>query len=343
MERKNILKRAPAVMAILLMVSMLAACSTTTKTTTAPTTAAPADTTAAGATTAAPADTTVSTEKLKFGFSIMIGDNPYFIEVKKGFEDRCKELGIESVAVDAKYDSPTQISQVENMITSGCQAICIAPVDAKGLETVVDAAKNKNIIVVAEAQGIANADANVIVNDYDYGVANGTNAAKWINEKLGGEANVLIISQDNVEAVIQRGNGIEETIKKLCPNAKIVARQTGDTPEAALKIAEAALTAHPEINVIACVNDSSALGAYEAVKAKVKDTSLFYVGGADYTAEAKAKMLEAGSFFRATVDIDPYGTGKKCVDVMLDYIKNGSKGETFYFDMIPIWQADIVK
>ena len=282
-----------------------------------------------------------ATKKVKIGFSIMVGDNPYFVAVKKGFEDRAKELGIEAVVVDAKYDAQTQYSQVENFISSGVNAIAIAPVDHKSLTTVVAAAQKKGIVVVAEAQGIENADANVIVNDYDYGVANGKNVAKWINEKLGGEANVLIISQDNVEAVIQRGNGIVDTIKKEAPKAHIVARQPGDTPEAAMKIAEAALTAHPEINVIACVNDSSALGAYEAVKAQVKDTSLFYVGGADKTDEAVAKMKEPGSFYRATIDIDPYGTGKKCVDVMVDYLKNGSKHETFYFNMIPVWQADL--
>jgi ABC-type sugar transport system substrate-binding protein len=287
------------------------------------------------------AGTKTAEKKLKFGFSIMIGDNPYFVAVKNGFEDRAKELGIEAVSLDAKYDAQTQYSQVENFIASGMNAICIAPVDHKSLETIVDAAKKKGIVVVAEAQGISNADANIIVNDYDYGVANGKNVVRWINEKLGGEAQVLIISQDNVEAVVQRANGMVDTIKKFSPNAKIVARQTGDTPEAAMKIAEAALTANPGINVIACVNDSSALGAYEAVKARVKDTSKFYVGGADKTAEAVAKMKEPGSFFRATIDIDPYGTGKKCVDVMLDYVKNGSKNETFYFEMKPVWQEDL--
>jgi len=285
--------------------------------------------------------TNKSEQKLKFGFSIMIGDNPYFVAVKKGFEDRAKELGIEAVILDAKYDAQTQYGQVENFIASRMAAICIAPVDHKSLETVVAKAKKAGIVVVSEAQGISNADANIIVNDYDYGVANGKNVVRWINEKLGGEAQVLIISQDNVEAVVQRANGMVDTIKKFSPKAIIVARQTGDTPEAAMRITEGALTANPGINVIACVNDSSALGAYEAVKARVKDTSKFYVGGADKTAEAVAKMKEPGSFFRATIDIDPYGTGKKCVDVMLDYVKTGVKNETIYFEMVPVWQEDL--
>lgn len=276
--------------------------------------------------------------QLKFAFSVMIMDNPYFIAVKKGFEDRCKELGITAIVNDAKYDAATQYSQVENYITLGVDAILIAPVDSKSISAMVTKAKAKKIIVVAEAQGISNADANIIINDYDYGVAGGKNAAKWINEKLGGKAEVAIVAQDNVEAVILRGNGIEDTIKKLAPNAKIVARQTGDTPEQAMKIAETVMQAHPNVKVWQCVNDSAALGVYQAIKAMGKNTADFYIGGADATSEALAKMNEKGSVFRSTSDIDPYGTGRKCVDVMLDYVRNGSKNQTIYFDIKPVWQ-----
>lgn len=276
--------------------------------------------------------------QLKFAFSVMIMDNPYFVSVKKGFEDRCKELGIQCIVSDAKYDAATQYAQVENYIALGVDAMTIAPVDSKSISTLVEKAKSKKIIVVSEAQGISNADANIIINDYDYGVAGGKNAAKWINEKLGGKAEVAIVAQDNVEAVIKRGNGIEDTIKKLAPGAKIVSRQTGDTPELAMKIAETVMQAHPNVKVFQTVNDSAALGVLAAIKAMGKNTSDFYIGGADATSEALTKIKEKGSVFRSTIDIDPYGTGKKCVDVMLDYVRNGSKNETIYFDMKPIWQ-----
>ncbi len=287
------------------------------------------------------AQTKKPNSELRFAFSVMIMDNPYFVSVKKGFEDRCKELGIQPIVNDAKYDAATQFAQVENYTAMGVDAIVIAPVDARGITTAVDKAKAKGIVVVSEAQGFDNADANIIVNDYEYGVAGGKNAAKWINEKLGGKAEVAIVAQDNVEAVIKRGNGIVDTIKKLAPNATIVSRQTGDTPELAMKIAETVMQAHPNVKVWQCNNDSGALGVYQAIKAMGKDSADFYVGGADATAEALAKMKEKDSVYRSTIDIDPYGTGKKCVDVMLDYVRNGVKNETFYFEMKPIWQADL--
>jgi len=285
-----------------------------------------------------------SGKKLKFAFSIMQLDNPYFISVKKGFEDKCKELGIEAAFVDAKYDVAKQVSDVENLIEQGVDGLLIAPIDQKALQPIVEKAKQKGIIVVSEAQPIDNAHGIYTVDEYKYGTVIGENAAKWINEKLGGKAEVIIISQDNVEPVIQRGNGIQDTILKLAPGAKIVARQAGDTPELGMKIVEGVLQKNPNVKVITGNNDSGALGGYEAVKAMGKATPDFYVGGGDATNEAIAKMKEPNSVYRATVDLMPYDVGAECAEIMLRYIKEGppEKPETFYMKMEPVWQEDVI-
>jgi ribose transport system substrate-binding protein len=275
---------------------------------------------------------------LKFGLSVATLDNPYFIEVANGFKDQCKNLGVTAVVSDAKYDAAVQNDQFENFIAMGCQAMCACPVDQRGLQAVTAKAIAKGLIVVSEAQKIDNASGHIIVDDYGYGVVNGTNAAKWINNKLGGKAEVLLITLDHVEAVKLRGNGMEDTIKKICPNSVIVARQYAESMEKAMNIADTVLTAHPKVRVIACVNDQLALGALAAIQSKgIKDAN-FYVGGADYTAEAQAKMKTAGSYFRVTVDIGPRQAGIDCAQMMFDYVKNGSKGETKFFDMNSHWQ-----
>lgn len=281
---------------------------------------------------------------MKFAFSIMQLDNPYFIAVKQGFEDRCKELGVEAIIVDARYDVAKQVSDVENLIMQNVDGMMIAPIDQNALQPLVETAKAQGIAVVAEAQPIDNAHGMHIVNEYEYGVAIGTNAAQWINEKLGGKAEVIIISQDNVEPVIQRGNGIEDTILKLAPGSKIVARQAGDTPELGMKIVESVLQTHPNVKVITGNNDSGALGGYEAVKALGKATADFYVGGGDATAEALAKMKEPNSVYRATVDILPYDTGAAVADMLYRFKTEGfpKEQEVVYFPMKPVWQEDVL-
>ncbi|MGI6480378.1 MAG: sugar ABC transporter substrate-binding protein [Sphaerochaetaceae bacterium] len=281
---------------------------------------------------------------MRFAFSIMQLDNPYFIAVKQGFEDRCKELGVEAIIVDARYDVAKQVSDVENLIMQNVDGMMIAPIDQNALKPLVETAKAQGIAVVAEAQPIDNAHGMHIVNEYEYGVAIGTNAAKWINEKLGGKAEVIIISQDNVEPVIQRGNGIEDTILKLAPGSTIVARQAGDTPELGMKIVESVLQTHPNVKVITGNNDSGALGGYEAVKALGKATPDFYVGGGDATAEALAKMKEPNSVYRATVDILPYDTGAAVADMLYRFKTEGfpEEQEVVYFPMSPVWQEDVL-
>ena len=319
--------------ALMLVLGMVAACAPAQP-------KAPAEAPAAEATAApeAPADGDKTVKKI--GYSIMNIDNPYFISVKQGVEDRCKELGIEVIVSDAGYDAATQYSHFENFISMGVDGIIADPIDQKSLTDIVEQAKAAGIPVIGEAQPIDNASANCIVNEYDYGYLNGTQAAKWINEKLGGKGKVVIISQDNVEAVIQRGNGLQDAILKLAPESEIVARQAGDTPEMGMKIAESVLQSRPDVNVIVGVNDSGALGAYEAVKNMGIDTTNFLVGGADFTAEAQAKIKEEGSFYRYTIDIQPYETGKKCVDLILEVLESGDKTEPNYFSMAPKWQGE---
>jgi ABC-type sugar transport system substrate-binding protein len=126
---------------------------------------------------------------IKLACSVPTLDNPYFIQIATGFTAKCKELGVEAVVNDCSYDAAEQYTQFENYIEMGVKGIYVCPVDQKSLQEITNEAKSKGIPVVGFAQGIDNATSNFIVNDYDYGVANGTNAATWINEKLGAKPN----------------------------------------------------------------------------------------------------------------------------------------------------------
>ncbi len=284
----------------------------------------------------------------KIGASLQNMSNPYFIEVANGIEAKCKELGWEVTVTDANYDVAKQVSDVENFLAQGVDGLFICPIDANALTQVVEKAKSEGIPVVAQAQLVPQADAQLTIDEYDYGTAIGTQAAAWINEKLGGKGNVLIISQDNVEDVVRRGDGIQETILKLAPESKIVARQAGDSPDAAMSVTENIMQANPEVNVIACVNDSSALGANEAIKGmnlSQDKLDLFYIGGADATEEAVAKIKDTGNLIRSTIDITPAKYGSMGVEKLDEYMKNGvpAEQEVIYYETKPVWQGDLVE
>lgn len=284
-------------------------------------------------------------KKVVVGLSIPQLANPYFVSVMNGLQAKCDELGYQLITVDAGYDVAKQVSDFENFGNQGVTAVVACPIDSNALVPVTDQLKEKGIIVVSFAQIIENANAIFTLDEYSYGVAIGTNAAKWINEKLGGKAEVLIISQDNVEAVVARGDGIQDTITKLAPNATIVARQAGDNPTKGMEITENIMQQYPNVKVITGNNDSGPLGAYEAILGMGKAADDFYIGGADATPEAIAKMKEEGSIYRATVDIQPFVTGQDCGNIIKEFLENGVPDEApvAFFSMKTIWQEDLLK
>ena len=73
--------------------------------------------------------------------------------------------------VDLQYagdnDIPTQVAQLENMITTGCKVLVIASIDGSALTEVLKQAKEKNIAVIAYDRLIMNSDAVTYYATFD--------------------------------------------------------------------------------------------------------------------------------------------------------------------------------
>jgi len=278
---------------------------------------------------------------IKMGYTTMDLANPYFVAVVNGVKDRAAELGIEVTVHDAKSDAASQVTAIENFIAQGMDAIMVSPIDPYACEHLVDLAHADDIPFINPHQLIRGNDANINLNDFDYGYAGGTIAGEFIVNELGGEAEVAILGFPQMEALIDRANGIKAGILAKAPNAKIVAEVSANTPEQGMRAAETIMQAHPGVKVICGTNDAGALGAMEAVRAMGLDAKDFGVFGLDATGEAIDKMKEAGSIYRGTVDIDPYGTGKLIIDVALKVIANGPIAEMVKIPMIPVTAANM--
>ena len=77
-------------------------------------------------------------------------------------ENMKKELEAAGYEVDLQYannDIATQVSQIENMITGGCELLVIASIDGGSLSTVLAEAKTEEIPVIAYDRLIMDTDA----------------------------------------------------------------------------------------------------------------------------------------------------------------------------------------
>jgi len=282
--------------------------------------------------------------QIKLAYVSMNLANPWNIAVKKGFEAACKELGVQYISIDSQYKVDKQVSDLENLINDNYSGFTFTPIDPNATRALVETAKSKGIATASIAQPQDNANLVYTLNEYDYGYSIGTQAGQWIKKALNGKAKVAIISQDNVEAVIPRGNGVQEAILKLCPNVQIVARQAGDTPEGGMKIIESVLQQHPDLNVVVATNDSGGIGGYRAMVAAGAVGPDKAVFSGDATAEALACMKEKNSIYRGTVDLFPYKGGYESAKILYDYVTKGvpAKQQVIMLPYVPVPQADVL-
>ena len=89
--------------------------------------------------------------------------------------------------VDLQYaanDIPTQVSQIENMVTGKCKVLVVAAIDGSALKNPLDQAKKKGIKVIAYDRLIMNTDAVSYYATFDnYKV--GTIQGEYLVDKLG--------------------------------------------------------------------------------------------------------------------------------------------------------------
>ena len=186
----------------------------------------------------------------KVAYVTMDVTSPYFIKLIDGMKEEAEALGVELTVHDGKYQAQPQIDAIDTLITQGVDAIILSANDPAALQPSVDKAKEAGIKVVAANVEMENTDAFVSLVEKDYGLTGGEIAGEYIADKMGGEAEVAILTFTQVPAVIQRAEGLKEGILKHAPNAKVVAEVEASTREAGLEAIENVLQTNPNLNVV---------------------------------------------------------------------------------------------
>ena len=114
-----------------------------------------------------------------------------------------EQLEAAGYVVDLQYasnDVPTQVSQIENMINSGCKVLVIASIEGDSLGTVLEQAKENNIPVIAYDRLIMNSDAVTYYATFDNKLV-GIKQGQYIEQQLGlasgaGPFNIELITGD---------------------------------------------------------------------------------------------------------------------------------------------------
>lgn len=239
--------------------------------------------------------------------------NPFFVKMKEGAEAKAAELGVtlKSYAGRIDGDHESQVAAVEACVADGAKGILITASDTKAIVDSVAAARAAGVLVIAldtPLDPIDAADATFATDNFQAGLLIG----QWANATLGAEAaNAkialldLAISQPSVDVLRDQGFLQGMGIDLADPNKwgdetdpRIVGNEvTAGNEEGGLKAMEALLAKDPDINVVYTINEPSAAGAYEALKAAGKEGVLIVSvdGGCPGVQDVKDGVIGATS------------------------------------------------
>ncbi len=194
----------------------------------------------------------------------------FWQSVQAGAIAAARETGVEiswnAPINETDYNGQLQI--VESMINRHVDAIAVSPIDKKAMVSVVERAVRENIPVFIFDTGV---DTNVFTSRIATdNYAAGRLAAERMGKILAGKGNVVMVATlPGSASTGARESGFEEKLAQEFPDIKIVDKRFGMSDFAkSLAVAENMLTAFPDLDGLFASNETSSVGAAQAIKAR---------------------------------------------------------------------------
>lgn len=201
-------------------------------------------------------------------------------------------------------------------------------------------------LVVTNDLGEGNQTAQVCAEEYSLGYLLGVEAGQWGKTYLpeGKPLKLALLNYPLIPQIIRREEGIIQGIRATFGDKlEIVDRAAAAETRQSLPIAEQWLRRYADLDMILAINDSSALGAYQAVVAAGRNQAeRFFVGGIDAIDEALIALKEGGAY-QATISQPPELIGILAVRILVAAILGRPYPASSTIDCIPVTRANLVQ
>lgn len=282
--------------------------------------------------------TPAAAQNVLIGLITKTENNPFFVKMKEGAQAKAKELGVSLQSFAGKYDgdNEAQVAAIESLISAGAKGILITPSDTKAIVPTVKKARDAGILVIAldtPLDPIEAADATFATDNFQAGVLIGEWAAKTLGDKAKTAHVAFLDALENEPTVdLMRDHGFMQGfgIKFADPthygnenDKRIVGHQWGKGAEEGGRTGmENLLQKDPDVNVVYTINEPTAAGAYEALKAAGKEHGVLMTsvdGGCPGVKNVKAGVIGA------TSQQYPLVMASLGVQAVVDFAKTGKK------------------
>jgi ribose transport system substrate-binding protein len=236
--------------------------------------------------------------------------------VDHGLAMAAKDRGLDYRVENADSDAATQTQQVEALSAAMVGAVVAAPVDAGSLapklQELIWSGAYVGTVVPPPATSLLNAP------QYLTGKVLADAAVAYIKDKLGGRANVVLLTHDSLQFLAPRFVAMRDSLAAL-PDVTIVADISPRTVDkkGGFDTMSLILLAQPDVDVVLGA-DTVVLGALEALRANGKDRPDQFLGGIDGEPEAVAEIKKGDGPYKASIALSSpvfgYAMGQHAAD-----------------------------
>lgn len=284
-------------------------------------------------------------DTIQIGVSMGTVQNLFFAQMVQVIEDHAEEIGVEVIVTDEDWDLSSQIASVENFIAMGVAGIILVAFDPEGIASTVQDAVDAGIFVMAYDGIVDTAQGSILLDNYLYGYQVGTMAAEWVNShpvlRYQEVVEAGVFDFPDIPAIIYRANGIVDAMTNQAPNIQVVAQQMAGVGDEGVVMAENFLQAHPNIQIIAGINDTGALGAYQVFTATGRVGDDFGLFGADGDPQA-LELIAAGGIYRGTVASAAFDSIREAVDMIVANSRGEEIGDPhMIYDTVPVTPENV--
>ncbi|BAL73247.1 ribose ABC transporter [Bradyrhizobium cosmicum] len=221
-------------------------------------------------------------------------DREFVKGIARGVAMAAKDRGLSFSASVADNSAEKMIEQVDGFRDARTGGLVVAPVDpaalAPALRRMIWQGAYVGAVVPPPATSLLNAP------QYLTGKVLGDAAGNYIRGKLGGKANVVILTHDSLQFLAPRFAAMRDVLKDI-PGADVVADISPPTvnKEGGYKMMQTILLAHPDVDVVLGA-DTVVLGALQAVREAGKERPDQFFGGIDGEVEAVTEIKKGGPY-----------------------------------------------
>jgi len=237
-----------------------------------------------------------------------------------------EEYGATVKVLDGKFEQPTIVANLDQLVAEGVDAICLHTYEAESVEAGIQAARDAGIPIITFYLKTAKDVPHVAINEataaFEMGVVTAT---KWM--EFHPDEPIVYGVVDYVDSpVVQqmRTQPFIEGLKSVEPDAtEGLILDGGGTRDTGYKAAQDMIQSHPEINVFYGASSDYSLAILPALQEAgrglavdgVPETEILV--GTDATEQELINIFDPSSSFKVTMGLTPKENGMLKVDTLM--------------------------